>query len=320
MNQLSARPDHLLTLSDGSHLALDEHGATDPAAPVVLFLHSSPGSRVLDPDPAATAAAGVRLLTVDRPGYGASTPWPEDSLPTVAAGADKVAEALAQLGVTRCSVVGWSAGGRTALALGALHPDLVARVVLVGTPAPDDEVPWISDEHRELGRAMRADPTHALATVLAAFGAQDPGVADGPQDDAAQDPSGLDVDGTLAAGGPAAEDPLLSMIAAGPADERIAADPARRAAVTAMLLEAFAQGPAGVAADIVADHVAPWGFELDRVVAPVICCYGEQDPLVPPTHGAWYADRVARATEWAVPDVGHLLVLTEWRRILDALT
>jgi pimeloyl-ACP methyl ester carboxylesterase len=115
------------------------------------------------------------------------------------------------------------------------------------------------------------------------------------------------------------EDPLLSMIAAGSADEQVVADPARRAAVTAMVLEAFAQGPAGVAADIVADHVAPWGFELGQVAAPVICCYGEEDTLVPPVHGAWFAARVEEATQWSVPEVGHLLLLTEWGRILDAL-
>jgi len=315
MNELRTRPTHRLTLADGRVVAVDEHGSTDPSAPVVVFLHSSPGSRHLDPDPVATAAAGIRLLTVDRPGYGASTPWPEDSLPTLADGAELIAEALAQLGVTRCSTVGWSAGGRTALALAALHPDLVERVVLVGTPAPDDEVPWISEEHRELGRALRADPDHALRTVSAAFAEQAPDGADGNE---GPDTAGPADDDTVAAGAEDA-DPLLAMISAGSADDRVLADPARRAALTAMLVEAFAQGPAGVAADIVADHVAPWGFALDQVTAPVLCCYGDEDEGVPPAHGAWFATQLADATERVAAGQGHLLVLAEWGNILESL-
>ena len=48
------------------------NGATR-AAPPLLLVHGAPGSRLLCPDEDATAVAGVRLLTVDRPGYGART-------------------------------------------------------------------------------------------------------------------------------------------------------------------------------------------------------------------------------------------------------
>jgi pimeloyl-ACP methyl ester carboxylesterase len=42
---------------------------------MVLF-HGGGSSRLMCPDAAATLAAGVRLITIDRPGYGRSDPKP----------------------------------------------------------------------------------------------------------------------------------------------------------------------------------------------------------------------------------------------------
>lgn len=56
--------------------------------------------------------------------------------------ADELAEALDRLGGGPVGVAGWSAGGLTALSLAARRPDLVDRLVLIATPAPDAEVPW----------------------------------------------------------------------------------------------------------------------------------------------------------------------------------
>ena len=69
----TARPraDATITLADGRTLAYCEWG--NPTGSPVLLVHGAPGSRLLCPDEDATAGAGVRLLTVDRPGYGART-------------------------------------------------------------------------------------------------------------------------------------------------------------------------------------------------------------------------------------------------------
>lgn len=142
-------------------------------APVVLMCHAAPGSGLFDPDPAATAAAGVRLLAVDRPGYGGSDRVAEDSWADVGAAADDAAavlDALLRDGAT-AGVAGWSAGGRVALALAARHPELVGRVAVIATPAPDEEVAWYPEEHRagiEALRGLPADGAHAA--LHAAFG------------------------------------------------------------------------------------------------------------------------------------------------------
>jgi len=278
----------LLTLADGRTLAVDTAGPDD--GEVVVFLHAAPGSRRFDPDPAVTEAAGIRLVTIDRAGYGSSSPLAPEAIPSVAAHADDVAAALLQLGLDDVAMAGWSAGGRVALAVAARHPDLVRSVAVVGTPAPDDEVPWVPEEHRALSQAMKADPAHAVETITEVFAqGGDPG------------------------------DSALGMVSGGDADARALEDADRRARLLAMLAEGFRPGPAGVATDIVADQVVPWGFDVAAVGAPVALFYGEDDAAVPPAHGRWYADRAAASTLTVVPDAGHLVVMTEWEAILAAL-
>jgi pimeloyl-ACP methyl ester carboxylesterase len=283
-----------VTLADGRSVAVDVAG--DPTGPVVVLLHSAPGSRVLDPDPAATRAAGVRLVTIDRPGYGGSTALPADVVPNLGRQADDVAAVLDDLGVAEAAVVGWSHGGRVAAAVAARHPDRVRALAIVGTPSPED-LSWIPEEQQAMLDPLRADPATAtarLAAILEAAGDTGEG-GDGPGDDDA-----------------------LAFVA-GEGDQPLLADPAVRARMGAMLAEAFAQGAVGCAADIVADQVAPWGFDVRSIGAPAHLVYSEDD-FVAPHHGDWWEGRLGDVTRHTTRGVGHLLVVTEWARILDAVT
>src|SRR5215204_2546758 len=122
---------------------------------LVVFCHSAPGAGSFDPDPALTKASKATLLSVDRPGYGRSDPLAAGRWTTVASAADDIAAVLDNVGVEQVGVAGWSAGGRVALALAARRPDLVDRVAVVATPAPDDEVPWIDPSQREQLERLR---------------------------------------------------------------------------------------------------------------------------------------------------------------------
>lgn len=119
----------LVPLPDGRVLAVDEVG--DRAGAPVLYLHGVPDSRLSrHPDDGLTAAAGVRLLAVDRPGCGRSTSAPGRTLGSTA---DDLVALLDRLDVDRAAVLGWSAGAPFAVALAARHPD---RVTAVGLTAP----------------------------------------------------------------------------------------------------------------------------------------------------------------------------------------
>jgi len=74
MAKATAAPkaDRTIRLPDGRGLAYSEWG--DLAGRPVVLLHGTPGSRLICLDEDATLAAGVRLLTMDRPGYGLSDP------------------------------------------------------------------------------------------------------------------------------------------------------------------------------------------------------------------------------------------------------
>jgi len=286
-DHLTVQPDVLVSRPDGRLVAVDDRG--DAAGRAVLLLHSAPGSRRLDPDPEVTAAAGVRLITIDRPGYGASTARPPGSTPTLAEAADDAAAVLAHLDMSDAAIVGWSVGGLVALGVAARHPELVRSVALVGTPAPDDEVPWIAEGHRDILHAMRSDPASA-STQMAGF--------------------------MQAMGIP---EPRTDLVGGGPADDAVLADAGFAATVEEMLAEAFVQGPFGVADDIVATNVVPWGFDAAAVGPRVSLFYADGDDTTPPTHGRYWAGVLADAEQHQVTGVGHLLLLTEWAAILDAV-
>jgi pimeloyl-ACP methyl ester carboxylesterase len=276
--------DSVVRLADGRSLAWASWGPQD-GQPVVL-LHRAPGSRLFDPDPEATTAAGVRLLTLDRPGYGGtsavSDPWRRDA-------ANDVVALLDVLELDQVALVGWSGGGQFAVEAAAALEDRARSLSLVATPAPDEEVPWLDDDMRELAAAVRDDPVAAMPIVLEAVSF----IADHPDEMAASDP--------------------------GPADEQLRSQPGVLAALVTMMREGLRAGPHGSAFDVVTGSRHD-PLPLDRVRIPVQLWYGEAD-VIGIEHGRWYADRLSNATLTVVPGAGHLLPLAHWREILDrALT
>jgi pimeloyl-ACP methyl ester carboxylesterase len=275
--------DQTLALPDGRHLAWAEWGRPD--GPVALLLHTAPGSRLLDPDPAVTAAAGVRLITVDRPGYGGSDPLADPSFASFAA---DLAALAAELDIRDTALLGWSGGGQYAVAAaaGALR-DRVRSLSLLATPAPDEEVAWVNDQFRPQMAAVRQDPRGALQPI-----------AEGMSGLAAQ-----------------AEDALRFW--KGPDEAPVVDRPETASALSAWVREAVRQGGIGMASDVVA------GSRGDRppvagVRVPVHLWYGEAD-RIGADHGRWYASQIPGSTLRLLPGAGHLLPLAHWAEILEAV-
>jgi len=280
-----------LTRPGGRRIAVRDLTPDAPAdAPVVLFCHIAPGSGAFDPDPEVTGVHGVRLITLDRPGYGGSDPTGDEfaSVGLVTDDAVAVLEDVLAPGAT-AGAVGWSAGGRVALAVAARRPDLVSRVAVIGTPAPDDEVSWIPEENKAAIAALRgASATDAHAALTAAMG---PMVESLTGDD------------------------RFAALGVGEADAAVLAQPGVADRLRGMLDETFAQGAAGMVADVAGYTLQPWGFEPSGVTADVLLGYGVDDPLGEP-HGRWWQQALPKARLEMVPDVGHLVVVPFWDRAL----
>jgi pimeloyl-ACP methyl ester carboxylesterase len=113
---------------DRRALTFDDVG--DPAGIPVVYLHGGGDSRLSrHPDDSIAASLGIRLLAVDRCG-------PAVRGRTLRSCAGEVLALLDHVGVARAAVVGWSAGGPHALALAAVAPARVERVVIVASLPP----------------------------------------------------------------------------------------------------------------------------------------------------------------------------------------
>lgn len=262
-------------------------------APVVLLSHAAPGSGAFDPDPAATSAAGIRLIAPDRPGYGGSDPVA--GLGTVDLAADDAAAVLDHVlsaGGT-AGLAGWSAGGRVALAVAARRPELAGRVAVIGTPAPDEEVPWYGEFGAMIDQLRGLPEPDARAALDGAFGQM--------------------LEHTTG-------DARLAHVMDPEADAVPLAAPGVTDRLRAMLDAALRQGGAGMAADVGGYTLAPWGFDPADVRAEVLLGYGAADAAVGPDHGRWWAEALPTARLEVLPDVGHLLVVPFWEHALAHLT
>ena len=101
----------------------------------VLWFHGTPGARRQIPESARIAAfeLDVRLIGIDRPGVGLSTPHLYDSILDFTTDLEIV---LDQLGLGRIAVVGLSGGGPYALAAAHAFPDRIAAVGILGGVVP----------------------------------------------------------------------------------------------------------------------------------------------------------------------------------------
>ncbi|HET6775252.1 MAG TPA: alpha/beta hydrolase [Acidimicrobiales bacterium] len=296
----TATPSHTVPLGGGRAMAVDEVG--DPAGAPVVYLHGTPDSRLArHPDDGLAAVAGVRLLAIDRPGYGGSSPPPHPpawSPEWPAAVAGDVAQVLDARGVERCAVLAWSGGALTGLALAAGLPGRVAGLGVVAGLVPRQAY----DDPEVRAAAEARVGMVELADVVA------PGEL------------GVEVAPTLA---PFPCD--LALAAEHQAEHRSAADAAELATVPGgaermahALVEAVRPGLAGVAADAEA-QARPLAVDLAAVACPVHLWYGTADVVTPPAFGRWYAARLPGASLAVVEGAAHYLAFTAWPDLLATL-
>ena len=268
-------------------------GADD--GPCLLFHGGSPSAvaewSTLDD---AARAAGLRVVTYSRPGYGASTPRPE-----AGTYADDVVESvtvLDHLEVDRFITAGWSGGGPRALACATLLPERCRAAATIAGVAPyhADDLDWFAgmadENHAEYHAAEKGRDVYGAylqENVLPVLLASPDELADGmgglvtPVDKAFLDASFCDW-------------------------------------LSRTFHHAAAQGVVGVRDDGLA-AVSPWGFSVADVRVPVAVWQGRQDAMVPYGHGVWLAERVPTARQHLFEDEGHLSLISQLDRILADL-
>jgi pimeloyl-ACP methyl ester carboxylesterase len=289
---VNSRLDQVVELPDGRRLGYAEVG--DPAgAPLVQF-HSNPGSRLdfaFEQHDDALRAAGVRLIGVDRPGYGLSDPkpgrghadWPLD----VTALADS-------LSLRRFAVLGYSRGGKYALACAALIPERLTAVGMLSTGTTPD-MPGYA---RTFPRIARMD--FALARRAPALWSRinNAAVRRGQHN-------------------PSAVLAPFKLALRAPADRTLMARYPHEVALT--ILEAARQGPEQWRIEET-NQPDPLDFDVDDVKLPVTIWHGTADTLVPIVQARHLAARLRDATLVELPDVGHLHTPERVAQIATELT
>lgn len=286
-------PQHI-RLPDGRALAFDDVG--DPQGAPVVYLHGTPDSRLArHPDDAVTAAAGVRLIAVDRPGAGDSDLHPGARLSSLG---EDLLHLLDALAIDRVALLGWSSGGLFALAAAAVLEERVAAVGVVGTLPPVEAyaepslVDALGPARRQVVELAAEMTPRELAAELAPY------LVPLPLDDE------LALEHVLHGAGEAGRAELA--LVAGSAEQ------------LARALQASVQhGLAGLEQDL-ALQLEP-GVDLAGIRAPVRCFHGSGDATSPPEVGAWLSSHLTSAVLDLVPGGGHHLLFPRWRGILRAV-
>lgn len=137
----------------------------DPALPPLVMFHGSPGSSFSLMPLARHLAAGRRIVALDTPGNGDSSPAPMDE-PTIGDYAEMHLAAIDAIGLETVDLYGYHTGASIAIELSIRHPDRVRRIVLDGVSLFDaaaqrhllgnDHAPHIVPDHEgsQLSRAF----------------------------------------------------------------------------------------------------------------------------------------------------------------------
>ncbi len=280
-----------LKLPDGRALEILIDG---PAEGLPLIFHFGTPCAAVFFRPLVAEATRRKLRTViySRPGYATSSAKPGR---TVADAVGDVQAILGELDAEEFVTIGWSGGGPHALACAANLPDRCAAAVSLAGVAPYAAagLDWMAgmgpENIEEFNLALQGE---AALTPWLEQQAVALGQVEGPAVAAALGGLVSDVD-KAALTGEFAE------------------------FMAAVFRRAVSSGIAGWRDDDLA-FTRDWGFDLARIERPVAVWQGEQDRMVPFTHGQWLAQHIPNARVRLYRDEGHLsLGVKALDRIID---
>lgn len=284
--------DLVLQLEDGRQLGYAEYGQPDGRP--IFYFHGLPGSRyecgLFHP---AAEALGVRIISLDRPGYGLSTAQPGRSLNAWPQDVKALADAL---GLQHFSMIGVSGGGPCALACASALPERIEATSIACSLGPVFHQPLMQE-------------MNGVARLAFYLGKRNPSLL--------MKLYGLPLE-KLSTSHP---DTLIRLIATimPRSDRRALLRPEPRRALSASLREAFRQGVQG-ALDDVQIYASDWGFELHDIKGHIRLWHGNSDRVVPLSHSEYLHSQLPDSELEVVPGEGHFsLPINLARRIVERM-
>ena len=281
--------DKTIKLPDGRRLSYAENG--DPKGTPILFFHGTPSSRYLRfPDDSFTGSLGIRLITIDRPGFGLSDhqpnrqllDWPDD------------VEALANaLEIDRFAVAGISGGGPYVLTCAYKLPHRITKAGSISGVGPTDVEELYDDMYPERKKAVKlARSAPWLLKPLI-------GLTHNPQ---------RNIEKYF-------QDVFDKSCQS---DQEILNRPEIKSLMIKSWLEGTRQGVGGFACDgIIMSH--PWGFNLEDIQVKVLMWHGDADTSTPLVMAEYITSRIPDCQLKVYPGEGHFLLFKKWEEILTSL-
>ena len=280
----------VITLPDGRSLGFAQYG--NPNGVPLVFFHGTPSSRYLHhPDDDWTASLNVRLITVERPGFGLSDhkpgrkllDWPDD----VICLAD-------EFGLSQFAVAGISGGGPYAAACAYKTPHRLTKVGIISGVGPTDveeNIIGLYESRKAAVMVARHAPWLLRPLIW---------LLQNPQRNIEK---------------------YFQKIynQSSQADREILSQPFMKSMFLRSWQEGTRSGVCGFAQDgIIFSH--PWGFQLGDIKARVCIWHGDQDTSTPLIMARCIADQIPDCQLRVIPGKGHFLLFDQWDEILSTLT
>lgn len=276
----------------GRRLSFAEYGV--PRGRAVVWMHGTPGARRQVPVEARRLALeqGLRIIGVDRPGIGSSTPY---LYPDLLDWIHDLEHLLDALGVDSTHLIGLSGGGPYVLAAGAALPERVHGIAVLGGVAPT--VGPDAAEGGAISLAVRLAPLLALGRV----------------------PLGVAMNQFVRLAKPVAGS-FLDLYAAvqPPGDRTLLSRPEFRAMFVDDLLNGNRFQSTAPINDLLL-FCREWGFAPADVRVPVRWWHGDDDHIVPLRHGRHVVDRLPDAELTVIEGESHLGGLGAVEEVLGTL-
>jgi len=293
MGITAARLEGTVRVRSGRKLGIAEFGTPD-GQPIIWF-HGTPGARRQIPEEARKLAdaRGLRIVGIDRPGVGLSTPHLYHDIFDFVPDLEMVVD---QLGIERFAAIALSGGAPYAMAAAAGLPGRVPAVGILG-----GVVPSVGPDAPPGGWVGFATRFRSVMPLI-------------------RHPSGVFLTAAVRLLKPLGPQALQLYARVTPPGDR---EVLLRPDVSEMFLDDLTDNGGRSMRALVADGILftrDWGFAPHEIDAPIWWWHGDADNIVPLAHAEWFVPRLKHATLFIRPEESHLGGLGIATEVLDHVT